>query len=289
VSNSLSLGVYLVAAVRIAPALIKIQSNLILINSSVGEVKNTKQILEYLTFENPKEEITSNTSKATYFHPSIEFRNVEFKYGNRDKFEISNFNFSVNAGDTIALTGPSGSGKSTIVDLGLGLLKPISGTVMLSGMEANLAIRNFPGKVGYVPQDSMIIGGSIRENLSLGAFSSDLAEEILWETLKNVNLEKFVRSLDHGLDAQVGEFGVLMSGGQRQRLGIARALISNPELVIFDEATSALDKESESEIVRLVENLRGTKTIIMITHSDNFMRCANKIFRVQDGEVSQVK
>jgi ABC-type multidrug transport system fused ATPase/permease subunit len=181
--------------------------------------------------------------------------------------------------------GSSGAGKSTIVDLILGILDPDSGTISISGATPRNAFRQWPGAVAYVPQDVHIFNGSIRENIALGYEPTSISDELMMGALEKAQLLDYVRTLPEGLDSQVGDRGTRMSGGQRQRLGIARALLTKPRLLVLDEATSALDGETESNISEGVQSLKGDVTLVIIAHRLSSVRNAGKVIYLHEGRV----
>lgn len=281
--GSLSLAVFLVAATRIAPALIKLQSNLIVMKSVSGETYTIKKW--FLTLQQAKhtdfyENVKQPPKNNAY---SLIFKNVNFKYKNEDLFELKNINFEINPGEIAFITGSSGSGKSTIVDLACGLLKQNSGEILLANYSPQITLNLNKGKFAYVPQDPMILSGTIKDNILLGSPSETAPNDKLWNVLEQVQLDNYVKELGNGLDTQVGEFGFDISGGQRQRLGLARALISEPEFLILDEITSALDQESENAIKKLLVSFKGKKTVLVISHSANFREIADKVFVLKNG------
>ena len=183
----------------------------------------------------------------------------------------------------MAITGSSGAGKTTLVDILLGVLKPTNGNVYISGVDPLLAFQTWPGATAYVPQDIVVVNGTVWDNVALG-FSHDLLHETyIWDALKLAHLDNYIRSLPEGLLTQVGERGHKLSGGQRQRLGIARALYTNPSVIVFDEATSALDGETEANLSQTISGLRGDMTIIMIAHRLSTIRYADQVIYLEDG------
>lgn len=193
---------------------------------------------------------------------------------------LTNINLEINPGDFVAIVGPSGSGKSTLVDLILGVNKPDLGTVLISSKSPEEAIRIWPEKISYVPQTSSIIDGTFLENICLGYEKGHYSEEEITDALNKSRLRDFVNELPLGLETKTGEFGSRISGGQRQRLGIARAFISSPNLLILDEATSALDARVEQQIIDELLLLRGSTTLIVIAHRLSTILNANKIVYV---------
>ena len=168
----------------------------------------------------------------------------------------------INKGESVGIIGSSGAGKTTAIDVMLGLLQPLKGTVSLDGINIQEDVPGFLKQIGYIPQMIFMLDGSIRANIAFG--EKEISDDEVWRSLKEASLYDFVKSLPEGLDTQIGERGVRLSGGQRQRIGIARALYYNPEILVFDEATSALDNETEKTIMESIEHLKGQKTLIII-------------------------
>ena len=188
----------------------------------------------------------------------------------------------------MAFVGPSGAGKTTIIDILLGVLLPDDGSVQISGLPPQLAVAKWPGAVSYVPQDVVIAAGSIRENVALGYPLSEATDELVMSALRVAHLERFVTSLPEGIDTQVGERGTKISGGQRQRLGIARAMFTRPHLLVLDEATSSLDGETEAGISEAIHALRGSTTVVMIAHRLSTVRNADIVVYMDKGRVLAV-
>jgi ABC-type multidrug transport system fused ATPase/permease subunit len=222
------------------------------------------------------------------FTPTIEVKDLYFKYPNSEFVAVDGQKFLIDAGSSVAVVGSTGAGKTTAVDLILGILEPQDGSVLISGMEPQDAIARWPGAISYVPQDVVISNGTIRENVGLGYKSEFVNEEFVWDAVKAAQLESYVNSLPFGLDTQVGERGTRMSGGQRQRLGIARALFTKPKLLVLDEATSALDGETEAAISKAVQDLRGNVTVIMIAHRLSTVRNADSVIYMDRGQIKSI-
>ena len=194
----------------------------------------------------------------------------------------------MNPGEFVAIVGSSGAGKTTLVDLMLGALEAKTGEIEIAGCSPRETFSKWPGSVAYVPQDSPIINGTIRENLGLGYPLQEVSNEICWESLKLARLEEFVETLPNKLDSFVGDRGTQLSGGQRQRLGIARALITSPKLLILDEATSALDGITESEIADSLRNIKAQTTLIIIAHRLSTIKEADRVYFMDRGTVKGV-
>ena len=172
-----------------------------------------------------------------------------------------------------------------MIDILLGVLNPDNGSVLVSGLPPLLAVAKWPGAVSYVPQDVVIAAGTIRENIALGYPMKEATDELIMGALKVAHLDEFVASLPEGIDTQVGERGARISGGQRQRLGIARAMFTRPHLLVLDEATSSLDGETEASISEAIHSLRGSTTVVIIAHRLSTVRNADKVVYLSKGKV----
>jgi ATP-binding cassette, subfamily B, bacterial PglK len=170
----------------------------------------------------------------------------------------------------------------------LGALDAQTGIVEISGLHPRSTFARWPGAVSYVPQDSPVIEGTIKENLGLGFLASDIKDEYCWDSLRTARLDDFVLSLPNQLETFVGDRGTRLSGGQRQRLGIARALMTNPKLLILDEATSSLDGLTEFEISEALRGLKGEITLIVIAHRLSTVVNADRIYLLEAGSVKGV-
>jgi ABC-type multidrug transport system fused ATPase/permease subunit len=219
------------------------------------------------------------------FNPSIQLRNVTLSYPGKDHKAVNNVSLTIKPGDIVALVGPSGAGKTSIIDLMLGIIEPDEGSVLINGLKPLDAISTWPGAIGYMPQDVMIANGTIRENVMLGYTPDKKHEEKVLSALKVAQLMDFVNELPDGLEQQMGDRGTRISGGQRQRLGIARAVFNTPRLLVLDEATSALDGITESQISDAIQKLGDEVTVVMIAHRLSTVLAANKVIYMNKGEV----
>ncbi|CAN2170141.1 MdlB ABC-type multidrug transport system, ATPase and permease components [Candidatus Nanopelagicaceae bacterium] len=286
-----TLALFLAAASRISPATIRIQQGALQIRSNIGIAKSCLGMIEDLKVDSIflKKNVASHKGmKDSNFIPTVQISNVDFSYtGNRENLALRNINFSLSAGNFLAIVGPSGSGKTTLVDILLGVLDPNIGEVRIAGKAPLDAIESWPGAIAYVPQEVMIVDGTIRENVLLGFQIENASEsdQRCWEALRAANLDNEIRSLPEGLDTYVGERGTKLSGGQRQRLGIARALYTHPKMLVLDEATSALDAGTELAIANSIEALLGKVTIVMIAHRLSTVRSANTVVYLENSEM----
>lgn len=258
----LTLTLLAVSLIRMMPSMSRIQYNLTAIRHNLHSFNNICKDLKDLA----PIALKSSDKEALVFKDKIEIRNLDFAYENMEQSIFSNFSLSIPYKSSIAFVGATGCGKTTLVDIILGLLKPLKGQVCVDGhnIEENLIF--WREKIGYVPQFIFLTDSSIAENVAWGIKEEDISEERVRECLKIAQLADFMDTLPDNLETNIGENGVRLSGGQRQRIGIARALYRDPEVLILDEATSALDYETENAFVDALDSLKGKLTIIMIAH-----------------------
>jgi len=227
--------------------------------------------------ENPNAQIIENPVGK------IEFKNVSFTYPD-GTVALSNINFTLDPGESLALVGPSGSGKSTIADLVLRFYEPTSGEITFDGIPyQNLKVNWLRAQFGVVPQQTFLFAGTIRDNLKLGRLDATDAEII--EAAQMANAMPFIENSPEGMDTALGERGVRLSGGELQRLAIARALVKNPKVLILDEATSNLDSVSEKVVTKAIEEVMEHRTTLFIAHRLTTAARATKILVIRKGEV----
>ena len=226
----------------------------------------------------------TNTTPVT-LNKEIALSNITFSYPNTDKKIFDNADMMIPVGKSVGVVGASGAGKTTIVDVLLGLLEPQNGTITSDGTNIFDNYGAWLSHVGYIPQTIYMLDDSIRNNIAFGVKEEDIDDARVWEVLEQAQMKEFVEGLPDKLNAQIGEGGVRISGGQRQRLGIARALYHNPELIIFDEATSALDNDTETAIMEAIDKLHGQKTIVIIAHRLRTIENCDMIYEVKDGKM----
>ena len=281
-----TLAIFLAAGTRIAPSVLRVQQGSLTIRGALGQAKPTLDLIDSLG-DAPMSENVDDTVDLIHagFVPEIQITNVSLTYPHKNSRAISEISLSIPAGASIAFVGPSGAGKTTIIDVLLGVLNPDEGSVLISGLPPLLAVSKWPGAVSYVPQDVVIAAGTIRENVSLGYPSESVTDELVHSALRVAHLDQFVASLPLGIDTQVGERGAKISGGQRQRLGIARAMFTRPQLLVLDEATSSLDGETEASISQAINSLRGSTTVVMIAHRLSTVRNADIVVYLSEGKV----
>lgn len=278
------IAIFVASGVRIAPAVLRIQQSLLKLKNSIPIARETLDLFSDLNIS--FEPITNDVQlilDSKLFVPNVHISNLRFSYPGSNTFIFNNFNLKIEAGELVALVGKSGSGKTTLVDLILGLLEPSDGTIAISGVSPKYSITSWPGLIGYVPQDVAIFNTTILQNIALGFDLDEVDIDTVWETIKQAQLMEFVNSLPNGLFTKIGERGNSISGGQKQRLGIARALYTKPKLIVFDEATSALDSGTELSISNEFKLLKNQATLIVIAHRLSTIRSADKVIYLDAG------
>ena len=280
-----TLSVFVMAAFRMLPAFNRITGYLgtIMFNlPSIHAVYDDLMEIEQLMKE--KEQDKHDIAEIT-LNDAIRMEKLSFKYPENDKWILENVDLEIPKNTSVAFVGSSGAGKTTAADVILGLLEPQSGKVTIDGMDIKEHMHAWHSCIGYIPQTIYLMDDTIRANITFGVSEEEVDEERVRKALKEAQLDVFVDSLKEGLDTVIGDRGVKLSGGQRQRIGIARALYRNPKVLILDEATSALDNETEKEVMAAIDELHGTRTLIVIAHRLSTIKKCDRIYEVGNGKV----
>lgn len=229
--------------------------------------------------------ISKNINKNLDFRDSIKLENIYFKYNTDDDFEIKNINLKLEKGKAYGIIGKSGSGKTTFVDILLGLLNDYKGKISLDEEDILENISSWHNLIGYVPQSIFLSDDTIKNNIAFGI--EDIDSQKLNDAIKLAQIEDIINISKHGINTLVGERGIRLSGGQIQRIGIARALYHGPKILILDEATSSLDVKTEEDIMKSVYSLYGNLTLIIIAHRISTLAKCDKIIRLKNGGISE--
>lgn len=284
-----TLGVFLGGAVRIMGAILPLQTAVAAMKVNTELSGRARALLE---------EARRDPTRVSTPEPEgdgapvdgpvgIELRGLGYRYpDDPDSAVLDGVALDIEPGSFVALVGPSGAGKSTLVELILGLAIPTTGTVRLDG-RTPLALRTAaPGTVSYVPQRPGLVSGTIAENVALGIEAGDIDRARVEEVLRFAQLDEFVASLPHGIDTSVGAQADAFSGGQIQRIGLARALYVPPGLLVLDEATSGLDAGTEAVISESLRKLHGDTTVIVVAHRLSTVQHADTVFVIENGRVT---
>ena len=283
------LSAFAVAAMRVMPGTNRI-------NTYLSEIAYAQPCLDYLyenLTSNMKADVNGSVTglteaaqpelQSTKLQDKIVLDHITYAYPNTEKNIFTDAHMEVKKGQSVGIMGPSGAGKSTIVDILLGLLHVQEGSITCDGVNIFDNYGDWLSKIGYIPQSIYLIDESIRDNIAFGIDADRIDDKRIWDVLEEAQLKEFVKELPEGLDTTIGDRGVRISGGQRQRLGIARALYHDPEILVFDEATSALDSDTEKAVMDAINSFHGRKTMVIIAHRLNTIAKCDVIYKV-DGE-----
>ena len=279
------IGVFVAAVFRMIPSFNKIISCL----NNMKYYSNSIDLL-YEEFKNKDSYNRLDKSNAQIkLKSEINIENLEFRYKNDCKQILNKINLKISKGDFIGIFGESGSGKSTLIDVLMGLFNPTSGSIKVDGVNINKNLRSWQNIIGYVPQNIFLINDSVKKNIAFGIENHKISSTNMLKATKESQLLKFIDSLNQGIDSKVGERGAQISGGQLQRIGIARAIYKNPDLLIFDESTASLDSNTEEEVLKSINSLRGNKTIIMISHNLKNLKDCDYVYSLKNGVLKNEK
>lgn len=285
-----TMALFAMAAFRLMPSITRVVALVTTIRYSQPALD---AIYEDLFMDKGKSEalkkspIVINKGEKT-FKDSIELQGVSFRYPEQKGHSVKDISLKISIGQSSAFIGESGAGKTTLVDIILGLFEPEEGNVLIDGKDLYSQRSLWQQKIGYIPQSIFLSDDTIRGNIAFGIEEDQIDDREVWRALEQAQLKDFVETLPNQLETSVGERGVRLSGGQRQRIGIARALYHNPEILFMDEATSALDNETEHEIMKAIDGLKGEKTLIIIAHRLSTIENCDTVFKISDGHLISV-
>nr|WP_250544655.1 ABC transporter ATP-binding protein [Canibacter zhuwentaonis] len=289
-SAVVSLAMFAATGFRMIPALNSIQGSISLAKAAEVYARDVITELKRANISRGVVAADANASADTALMPQnpqqLRLRNVNFRYAGADKNVLSDINLEIPFGSRVAIVGPSGAGKSTLVDILLGLSVPTSGKITIDNISLNSILQEWRSRVGYVPQKVAVFDGTVAQNVALTWGETHDSERIL-RVLAQAELSDICDRRD-GLNAKMGENGAQISGGQQQRLGIARALYTDPLIMVLDEATSSLDTETEKRVMEAMNTLAGEVTFITIAHRLATVRDYDLICYVADGKIRSV-
>lgn len=276
-----TVGLFAAAAFRIMPSVNRI------INSAQG-LRFGLPIIDtiYSEFHILKKDSHIQCKETNFpFQMALHIEHIKYKYPSTETLVLNNVDLVIHKGKSIGFIGGSGAGKTTLIDIILGLIKPDSGAIMIDGVDIQSNIRGWQDLIGYVPQSIYLTDDTLRRNIAFGIPDDKVDESAILRAMRDAQLDEFISELPDGLDTLVGERGVRISGGQQQRIGIARALYHNPSVLVLDEASSSLDTETETSVMKAVYNLQGEKTIIIIAHRLSTIQNCDYVYKLEKGKI----
>ena len=280
-----SIGIFVAATFRMMPSINRIVSGF----QSINYYKNSLGILHKSLMSIGIRE-SLNTSKKISFKEKITFNNATFFYNKKDKIIFDSVNLKFSKNSIIGLIGESGSGKSTFVDLLTGLLQPTIGSIKVDDTHIKLQkALEWRNSIGYVSQKIFLTDDTISKNIAFGVSEESIDKVALQDSINRSELSELISKLEHGINSKVGEGGAKLSGGQLQRIGIARALYRKPDFLILDEATASLDKKTEKSIFKSLMKFKKNMTILIISHDFNNLSICDEIYKIDEKKVIRIK
>jgi ABC-type multidrug transport system fused ATPase/permease subunit len=279
------LGLFVVAMFRLLPSTNKVIGCLNALKFYSSSVEIINKEFNRKTPDIDQQDIKNNSFT---FNKSIKLNNISYIHESKKNFILKNVNLTINKYEIIAILGKNGSGKTTLLNIISYLLRPKSGNVFIDDFQVDQFYKAYQAKIGYVQQKTILIDDSLIRNVIFGKNESEYNLKLFDEIIETLNLQKFLQKLPNGKETLLGERGSQLSGGETQKIGIARALYKKPEILLLDEATSALDDQSEKEILKTIQSLKGKVTIIIVTHKKNILDCCDKIYSLSRGNIVQV-
>ena len=282
-SDSLPLlSLYAIAGIKLIPAFQAIYNSIAKIKGNLASYHSIREDLI-----GSKQEKKINNIPPIQSFKNIKLQDICFKFNADENYIVDDINISINNNQKIGIIGNSGSGKSTLMNIMLGLLRFTSGSLIVDGNHYE-SFKSLNKISAYVPQDIFICDGSVKNNVAFGIANEDIDYELLHECLQKSGLTEVIQKLPLGIDTNLKEKGVRLSGGQIQRIGIARALYYKPKIIFFDEATSALDGKTEEQIMQSIDSIGINTTIIIIAHRLNTIKKCDQIIHLSDGRIEAI-
>ena len=280
------LGALSLVIIRIIPSINNLINNLQSFDYSREAIKKIIADFSYFQSEQIKFDNLEKTQiKSIDFKKNIILQNISFKYPGSKNFIFNNLNLEILLNRSIGIYGESGSGKSTLIEIILGLLKPLKGNIKIDDYDVTENLSDFNSIIGYVPQKVFIYDDSLKKNITFEDELDSEKEKNYNNALEITNLQKLNVNLENSENINLGELGSKISGGEKQRIAIARALYKKSRILIFDEVTKSLDFENKNNINKIIHNLLGKKTIINISHFEDELKNFDEIYRIQSGKI----
>lgn len=280
-----SVALFAATGFRLIPALTGMQASFVQAGQGLAM---TRDVINDLTATEASAKVTQvaeDTAELASVPQSLRLDDITFSYPGAEEPVIKNLSLSLPLGSSLGIVGPSGAGKSTLIDLILGLSEPSHGEIRIDDEPLRSVLRQWRGRVGYVPQRVALFDGTIAQNVAL-TWTHDIDEDRVRRSLERAQLGTLISEREAGINERIGERGVSLSGGQQQRLGIARALYSDPLVLVLDEATSSLDTKTEAEVTKAIKSLQGQVTLISVAHRLSTIKDYDKVCYLDQGMIA---
>ena len=278
-----TIGIFAIAAFRLLPLFSRLLLGIQDLKFYLPSVNHLYDEFNELN-KNIKFIGNSKKSKNLNIKDSVEIKNISYSY-DKDKMVLNNISLKINKNDRIGIFGKSGSGKSTFVDIVFGLISPNNGSIYIDDKELDSKNDIFNYKIGYVSQSSYLLDDTVQKNIAFGQNSEEIDQDLVLKSLQTTQMNDWLNGTKNGLKTIIGENGKMISGGERQRIGIARTLYFDTEFIVLDEPTSSLDEETTNKFLDVLQSLKN-KTIIMISHQKNNLSICNKIYEMKNGKLT---
>ncbi len=275
-----STGLLAISAFKLIPSISKIMN-------SLNGIKFSSPSLDILNslFQDFDDKVSQISEDQLIYKNSIILENLYFKYKNKEKYLFENLNIEIQKNSSIGLIGKSGSGKSTLIDIICGFHKPNKGRVLVDNKDINKLNLNWLQKISYIPQKVFIINDTLKKNIALGIEEKDINLNKIKKIIQQCRLEDLLSTLDDGLETELGDGGKSISGGEAQRIGIARALYKETDILILDEITSSLDSKNEQEIFKIIKAMSVSKTLIIISHNEKILDFCDLVYSLENSNL----
>ena len=276
-----TLAMFAIASIKLIPSANSISSGITQLRFN----RNTVSLLfnDMQAFEEELRDKFSDTDDIQF--EELNLQSITYQYPNSSGPVIKSISLNIKQGETIGFIGQSGSGKTTLIDIILGLLTPQEGSILVNGKRIDEFKKNWQSRIAYLPQQVLILDDTLKNNIAIGEVEAEIDTDRMYDAIYRARLSKVVDKLPKGVDSILGERGISFSGGQRQRVALARAIYNQRDILVMDEATSSLDEVTEKEVTDEIKSLKGSLTMLIITHRLSTLKYCDRIYRIDDGKI----